>query len=147
MSTFEPTETPTVLVVEDEVLIREDAIDVLEREGLMALRAGTVSEALTLLERRTDIRAVFTDIQMPGDADGVDLARLVAEQWPDVVVLVTSGRSYGAPDDLPGASRFIPKPYMPRTVARILWEMIDAGPGWDPGFGSLAGSSNAPSPR
>ncbi len=147
MSTFDPTETPTVLVVEDEVLIREDAIDVLEREGFLTLRAGTVSEALALLERRADIRAVFTDIQMPGDADGVDLARLVAEHWPDVVVLVTSGRSYGAPSDLPAASRFIPKPYMPRTVARILWEMIDAGPGWEPGFGGFAGSSNAPSPR
>ncbi len=122
---MQPSETPTVLVVEDEVLIREDAIDVLEREGFHTLRAGTVREALAVLDERDDVHAVFTDIQMPGDRDGVDLANHIARSHPKVAVLVTSGRSFTPPDDLPALSRFVPKPYMPRRVAKILREMIE----------------------
>jgi len=146
MSTHDPIETPVVLVVEDEVLIREDVIDVLEQEGFRTLCAGTVSEALAVLDRHADIQAVFTDIQMPGMSDGVDLAKQVAADRPGIVIIVTSGRSLGAPDDLPNQSRFIPKPYLPRKIARLLREMIDDGPGWDPGYGMLGGSSNSPSP-
>ena len=146
MSTHDPSEIPTVLVVEDEVLIREDAVDVLEREGFKALCAGTVGEAVAVLDRRPDIRAVFTDIQMPGDADGIDLARHVAEMRPDVVVVITSGRSIGAPTDLPETTRFVPKPYMPRQVARLLREMIDdVSGGWNPGYGNAGSSGSAPS--
>lgn len=146
MSTYDPRDTPVVLVVEDEVLIREDAIDVLEQEGFRALSAGTVDEALAVLGRHEDVRAVFTDIQMPGVADGVELAKQVAAERPAVVVLITSGRSMGAPEDLPHNARFIPKPYMPRKIARILREMLEDGPGWSPGFGDLGGSNNSPSP-
>ena len=135
-----PSGTPTVLVVEDEVLIREDAIDVLEEEGFHALRAGTVREALAVLDGRTDVRAVFTDVQMPGDRDGVDLANHIAQSNPSIAVLVTSGRSFTAPDDLPEASRFVPKPYMPRKVARILREMIGDGQSrWTAGIDTSGG--------
>jgi DNA-binding NtrC family response regulator len=136
MSTCAPDENAVVLVVEDEAFIREDVIDVLERDGFAALRAANVHEALAVLERRPGIQAVFTDIQMPGPLDGIYLARQVAALRPDIAVLVTSGQSYAAPDDLPAASRFIPKPYMPRAVARILREMISEDSSrWDPGFG------------
>ena len=135
MSTHAPNQNALVLVVEDEAFIREDAIDVLEREGFAVLRAANVQEALAVLNQRSGIRAVFTDIQMPGGLDGLDLARHLAGRRPEIAVLVTSGRSYAAPDDLPAASRFIPKPYMPGAVARILREMISDGPsGWNPGF-------------
>lgn len=125
MSTSSPIENATILVVEDEPLIREDVIDVLEQEGFGVLRAANAEEALRLLARGgPNIRAVFTDIQMPGRLDGIDLARYLSDRLPEVAVLVTSGQSYAAPASLPAASRFIPKPYMPRTVARILWEMV-----------------------
>ena len=116
------TDTPTILVVEDDVFIREDAIDVLEQEGFEPLRAGTVQEAMAVLDHRHDVRAVFTDIQMPGPRDGIDLARHLAAWRPDVPVLVTSG---GIPAvDLPSGSRFLPKPYIPKQVARVLRQMI-----------------------
>ncbi|MCB1499932.1 MAG: response regulator [Bauldia sp.] len=138
MSTFNKQDAAVVLVVEDEILIREDVIDVLEQDGFVALRAGTVGEALDVLTRRCDVRAVFTDIQMPGGLDGLDLARHVTDERPGLPVLVTSGRAR-APEALPPASRFIPKPYLPDTVARVLREMM-AGrvddDGWTPGFGS-----------
>lgn len=143
MSTYDPSEKAVVLVVEDEILIREDVIDVLERNGFEAQRAGTVAQALAVLAGRPDIQAVFTDIQMPGTRDGIDLARHIADRRPEVAVLVTSGRSYAAPHDLPAGSRFLPKPYIPGTVVRILKEMIaedseDPG-GWNPGFGRSDG--------
>lgn len=143
MSTHDPSENAIVLVVEDEILIREDVIDVLERNGFRALRAGNAAQAVAVLGERPDVQAVFTDIQMPGALDGIDLARHVADRRPEVAVLVTSGRSYAAPDNLPASSRFLPKPYMPGTVVRILREMIaeDSGEsgGWNPGFGRSDG--------
>lgn len=136
-----------VLVVEDEVLIREDVIDVLEQEGFGVARAANVQEALSVLDRRGDVDAVFTDIQMPGRLDGVDLAHHLAAERPGIVVLVTSGRSFAAPADLPDACRFIPKPYMPREVARILKEMVDDEPGgWGPGFGADGNRGSSPTP-
>ena len=68
MSTDEPHEIPIVLVVEDEVLIREDVIDVLEQSGFDALRAANAEDALSVLAAHPDIRAVFTDIEMPGSS-------------------------------------------------------------------------------
>jgi CheY-like chemotaxis protein len=148
MSTYAANQNAIVLVVEDDAFIREDVIEVLEREGFSVLRAANVREALDVLNQRSGIRAVFTDIQMPGGLDGIDLARHLAGWRPDIAVLVTSGRSYAAPGDLPATSRFIPKPYMPRAVARILREMIsDDSSGWNPGFGrgdGDRGSSAAP---
>jgi len=140
-----PSETPTILVVEDEVLIREDAIDVLEHEGFEALRAGSAGEAMAILDRRSDVQAVFTDIQMPGDRDGIDLARYLARWRPSLPVLVTSGRSFAAPADLPASSRFVPKPYMPRRVATILREMItDARGPWPGGADPPGGIRGSP---
>ena len=137
-----------VLVVEDEVLIREDVIDVLEQEGFRVARASNVQEALSVLDQRRDVNAVFTDIQMPGRLDGLDLAHHLAADRPGIAVLVTSGRSFAAPTDLPDSSRFIPKPYMPRDVARMLRQMMADEPGgWGPGFGEPEGSrGSSPTP-
>jgi CheY-like chemotaxis protein len=137
MSTRDGIQGPVVLVVEDQVLVREDMIDVLEKHGFEALRAADAGGALAVLGDRPDVEAVFTDIQMPGARDGLDLARHVAARHPDIAILVTSGRSYMAPAGLPTGSRFIPKPYMPNAVVRMLREMIGEPPGnrWNPGFG------------
>ena len=99
-------------------------IYVLERSGFETLRTAIVVDALSVLAARPDIRAVFTDIQMPGVLDGVDLARHLDARRPDIALLVTSGRGVTAPDDLPSTSRFLPKPYMPPMVAGVLREVI-----------------------
>ena len=72
-----PGQRPVVLVVEDEGLIRMNAIAMVEEAGFEAIAASDADEAIRILESRNDIRAVFTDVQMPGSMDGMRLARVV----------------------------------------------------------------------
>src|SRR5438270_804390 len=83
---------PVVLIVEDEILVRMSAVDMVEDAGFHAISASDADEAIRLLESRNDIRAMFTDIQMPGSMDGLRLARVVRSRWPPVALIVTSGR-------------------------------------------------------
>jgi two-component system, response regulator PdtaR len=59
-----------VLVVEDETLVRVTALAIVEDSGFEAIGAGSADEAIRELETRSDIRAVFTDVHMPGQMDG-----------------------------------------------------------------------------
>lgn len=69
--------TPVLLVVDDEPLIRMDLRQLAEEAGFDVLEAGTAVQARQVLERRSDIRVVFTDIRMPGDMDGLELAHYI----------------------------------------------------------------------
>lgn len=100
-----------VLVAEDELLLRMSAADLLEREGYEVVEAGNATEAIRILEGRDDVRILFTDIQMPGGLDGLALAKLVHERWPEVLLLVTSGGVQVTDEELPDHGRFLPKPY------------------------------------
>ena len=82
-----------VLVVEDEELLRPYAADLLEAHGFAVLKAENADEALKVLEQRNDVRLLFTDIQMPGALDGMDLARQVHARWPRVLLVITSGQT------------------------------------------------------
>jgi|TARA_A100001391_G_scaffold173565_4_gene135612 CheY-like chemotaxis protein len=73
--------------------------------------ACDAQDALTILEERQDIRIVMTDIEMPGDMDGLALASTIRERWPETVVLVNSGRVRPEPEALPDRAGFIAKPY------------------------------------
>ena len=106
----------TVLVVEDEALLRLCAAGTLEDSGFHVLEAGDASEALWLLESHPEIRVLFTDVQMPGKYDGLQLAQLVHEHWPRVVLLVTSGGRNLSDKDVADHGKFIAKPYSPRQV-------------------------------
>ena len=119
-------ERTTVLVVEDEALIRLDIADALEDAGFNVLEAANVDEAVTVLAAHPEIRAVFTDIDMPGSMDGLRLAAVVCARWPRTKIIVTSGRPNVTPADLPVASRFVSKPYNPATVVRNLSQMLTA---------------------
>ena len=81
-----------VLVVEDEPLLRELAVEFIEDAGFLALEAGDAEEAVALLEARSDIAVVFTDINMPGNMDGLKLAHMVRDRWPTKKIVVASGR-------------------------------------------------------
>ena len=116
------TSRPAVLVVEDEFWVMQDVAETLREHGLEDICAATGEEALPLLETRPDIKVVFTDINMPGSIDGLELARAVAERWPDKRVIVTSGRYQSA--ELPEKWPFIPKPYDPRAVAKRIIHML-----------------------
>ena len=101
----------TVLVVEDELLIRMSAVDMLEAAGFLALEAPNADEAIALIERRPDIRLVFTDIEMPGSMDGLRLVSAIRNRWPPIYLIVTSGRYQAKELALPAGVAFIPKPY------------------------------------
>ncbi|MGH1587692.1 response regulator [Methylobacterium phyllosphaerae] len=105
-----------VLVVEDDVLVRMIAADILSDAGFRTLEARDAREAMTLLEARGDVRVLFTDWNMPGDIDGLGLARLVRHRWPTVGIILTSGKMRPAPGDLPAGARFLSKPYRPSAL-------------------------------
>jgi CheY-like chemotaxis protein len=115
---------PVVLIVEDELLLRMDAIDMIEAAGFEVVEAGNADEAIEVLESRRDITVVFTDIQMPGSMDGLKLARAVRGRWPPIKIVATSGHVEVSETDLPEGGRFLAKPYSSVQVAGVLRELI-----------------------
>jgi CheY-like chemotaxis protein len=105
-----------VLVVEDEPLICIMAAEIFAGAGYRVHEARNAAEALAILKAHSDIGTVFTDIEMPGDLNGLGLVATISEHWPHLRVLVTSGRN--VPDDctLPIGVGFIGKPYHPEQV-------------------------------
>lgn len=107
----EPAFKESVLVVEDEPLVRMAAVDVLSDCGLKLYEASDADEALTVLEQHADIGLVFTDIHMPGAMDGLELVRRVHKLWPKINLIVTSGRERLLNRQLPDDGWFLAKPY------------------------------------
>jgi DNA-binding NtrC family response regulator len=101
----------SILVVEDEQFLRELTVEQLEQAGYAVIETATVDEALKVLKSGAAIGLVFTDVNTPGDLDGLQLANLVRESWPDVRVIVTSGGGVVAAKDVMPPGRFMPKPY------------------------------------
>jgi CheY-like chemotaxis protein len=110
----------TVLVVDDEPLLRMNATDILEDAGFATFDACNAQDALAQIVCHPEISALFTDINMPGDFDGLELARRVNERRPDIQIILTSGRHPPAKGDIPGAGRFIPKPYDAMVLIALL---------------------------
>ncbi len=117
-----------VLVVEDEVLIRMGAVHIVEDAGFAAVEAGDADQAIGILEARDDIRAVFTDVNMPGSLDGWKLARAIRRRWPPIHLIVTSGLSVPNGDLLPTGARFVRKPYTALQVAAALRDLFSSSP-------------------
>jgi two-component system, response regulator PdtaR len=117
---------PIILVVEDDALVRTLAVVVAEDSGFEVLSAASADEAIPILESRSDIRLVFTDVSMPGSMNGLKLAHVVRDRWPPVELLVTSAFSNFTVADLPKRSRFLAKPYNVGTLAKTLQQMAGA---------------------
>ena len=90
-----------VLLVEDESLVRLTQVEILKDAEFWVVEAQDADEAFDLLKKRPDISVVLTDVNMPGSIDGFEFARLVHQGWPDVGVLVISGKVAPKPGDLP----------------------------------------------
>jgi CheY-like chemotaxis protein len=114
---------PVILVVEDDFLLRMDAADIIRDAGFDVLEASNADEAIAVLETRSDIAVVFTDIQMPGSMDGLKLARAVRGRWPPIKIVTTSGQYVVEATDLPEGGRFLPKPYSATQVSGLLREL------------------------
>lgn len=114
----------TVLVVEDEALLRLDIAQSLEDEGFNVLEASNADEAIVLLSAHADIKVMFTDIDMPGSMDGLKLAVAVRDRWPPIKIIVTSGHRQMTDDALPVEGRFFAKPYDASRVISAMRAMI-----------------------
>jgi CheY-like chemotaxis protein len=115
---------PVVLVVEDEMLLRMRAVDMVEDAGYTSVEAVDADEAVTILEARSDIALLFTDIQMPGSMDGLRLAHAVHERWPPIKIILVSGALKLANSDIPADSRFFGKPLEAKEMIAEMQEMI-----------------------
>src|SRR6201996_3219052 len=112
-----------VLVVEDEFLIRMDALDMIRGAGFDVLEAANADEAIAILEVRPDITLVFTDIQMPGSMDGLKLAAAIRGRWPPIKIIATSGHYVMREGDLPAGGVFLAKPYTLERVSTLLHKL------------------------
>jgi two-component sensor histidine kinase/CheY-like chemotaxis protein len=118
---------PKVLVVEDEMLLRMRAVDIVEDAGFTAIEAMNADEALAILESRSDIDLLFTDIQMPGSMDGLKLAHAVYERWPSIKIILVSGKLTPTDSERPTDSRFFGKPLEVKQMIAEIREMIGQG--------------------
>lgn len=109
-----------VLIVEDEPLQRLDMIDIAEEAGFEVLEAHDADHAIALLETRTDVRLVLTDIDMPGAMDGLKLAAAVRRRWPPIKIIVTTAGVAPVQADLPNGAVFLPKPLNHRRVIETM---------------------------
>ena len=115
---------PEVLVVEDEPLTRMAAADAIGDVGLRVKVAGDAGEALHLLAQHPQVGLLFTDIDLPGDMDGLVLAEKVHSERPDVELIVTSGHTQIADADLPDSGTFLPKPYRAERLQNIVQDKL-----------------------
>jgi CheY-like chemotaxis protein len=114
--------TPANLIVEDDKLQSLIAVDVVEEAGFVAIEAFDADEAVAILETRSDIVLVLTDINMPGSMDGLKLAHAVRSRWPPIKIIVVSGR--GPESELPKDVRFLAKPYQTEVMLSEIRSLI-----------------------
>jgi DNA-binding NtrC family response regulator len=112
--------TKTVLVVEDEPIIRMNTIAAIEDAGYVVLEASNADDAIALLETRPEIRVVFSDIEMPGSMDGLKMIHAIRKRWPPAVLILASGRVSPLVSDMPERTVFLKKPYDVDDLLRVL---------------------------
>lgn len=117
---------PAVLIVEDDPLIRWSGAETLEDAGFDVLEAANADEALAMLEARGGVSVLFTDIDMPGAIDGIELAMTAARRWPHMHIIIASGRRQPQRRHIPHNGKFVPKPYAPEEIARHIDALLAA---------------------
>lgn len=130
MSFIHP-ETPmnrrTVVVVEDEPLVRLNATSMFEEAGIDVVEFSNGDDAINYVrDHKQDVAAIFTDVYLPGETDGLELAGIVSEVCPDIAVMVTSGQIVQRPDDLHPQVRYVSKPWMPLDVLAAMRDALKA---------------------
>ena len=113
-----------VLVVEDEMLLRMRTVDMVEDAGYTSLEAVDADEAVAILESRSDVALLLTDIQMPGSMDGLGLAHAVHARWPRIKIILVSGQMKPTSVDIPADSRFFGKPLEAQAMIAQMQCMI-----------------------
>ena len=120
-------EVPNVLIVEDEMILRMRAVDIVEDAGFRPVEAVNADEAISILESRSDISLLFTDIQMPGSIDGLMLAHAVHSRWPAIKIILVSGQVKPSEAERPADSLFFGKPLGIEQMVTELRAMVGTG--------------------
>src|SRR5271166_1594090 len=115
-----------IIVAEDESARRMLAAEVLTEAGYTVVEAARADDALAIIKSRA-VDLLFTDVQMPGSMDGLELARYVRRHWPRVAVLIASGNNKPASTELPDGSRFLRKPYSTSQLLADVRELAATG--------------------
>ncbi|MFK4657287.1 two-component sensor histidine kinase/ActR/RegA family two-component response regulator [Bradyrhizobium japonicum] len=118
---------PNVLIVEDEMVLRMRAVDIVEDAGFNPVEAVNADQAISILESRSDISLLFTDIQMPGSIDGLTLAHAVHNRWPAIKIILVSGQVMPTDSERPADSRFFAKPLAVDQMITELQAMVGTG--------------------
>jgi CheY-like chemotaxis protein len=113
-----------VLVVEDDLLQRMLAVEMVEDAGYTSLEAVDADEAFAILQSRSDVALLFTDIEMPGSMNGLQLAHTVFKRWPPIKIILVSGQLKLLIGDIPLESRFFGKPFVPGKMIAEMRDMI-----------------------
>jgi DNA-binding NtrC family response regulator len=106
----------TVLLVEDEPLVRLVTAEILIEADFRVVEAANADEALTLLSAGVEVDVLLSDVEMPPGPNGYALARQVHEHWPSTEILITSGREWPREGDLPPGAAFLAKPCPSETL-------------------------------
>lgn len=120
MAEKRPLRDSIVLVVEDDELVRICAVEMLEDAGFLVVEACDGDEAWAILLVRSDIGVVFTDVDMPGSMSGLTLAERVHASWPEIRLILASGRQKFDDSEVPDHGRFVSKPYSRSQVIEAL---------------------------
>ncbi|GAB6853882.1 response regulator [Asaia astilbis] len=115
---------PTVLVVEDHIVLRLHVSDMIEAAGYTVLSAGDADEALLMIGKNPDIRLVFSDLEMPSKMSGLDLGHHLLRTHPEMAFVLTSGRQVDDRSALPPKSLFVPKPFFEIDVRAVLAQLV-----------------------
>jgi two-component system, response regulator PdtaR len=112
--------TVTVLLVEDEVLVRGFLADLLEDAGFRVIEAANAWVALKCLEAGEHVQVLFTDVHMPPGIDGLELAYRVHARWPEIGLVITSGLARPGVEEIADHGIFVPKPCRPEAVVQAV---------------------------
>jgi DNA-binding NtrC family response regulator len=120
-----PASNPIAIVVDDDFLIRMDAVSILEEAGFDTRDAENGDRGLALVEEaHGEVELLFTDVQMPGEMNGFALAREVAHRWPHIGIVVASGAMKPGRGDMPDGATFIAKPFSADLVHDHLTKVL-----------------------
>jgi DNA-binding NtrC family response regulator len=131
MKQHHPEDPQRILLVEDDAFLRDVVADILAEAGFVTSQAGCAGEALGLLESQSDIAeeiaALVTDVDMPGEIDGIALAARVNETWPKIGVVITSGAHRGGALALRPPALFLAKPFRAERLVAAIRSVIEPG--------------------
>ena len=118
---------PTVLIAEDEFIVRLTMAEYLREEGYEVIEVGNAEDALDVFKSGIPVDLLFTDVRMPGSMDGCELAQRVRDQWPGTPVILTSAYSEALLTARSVSQDFVvPKPYRPQAVLTTIRAAIGA---------------------